>query len=859
MKKAKNIARTLRSAAYLTCGAAALLAGTAAAQSADRNRFDIEAGALGQALDLYIDQSGEQVLYSTDHVSGVVTNGVEGVLPNDEALKKLLSGSRLKVRQDPSGAVLITAAVDPATQEAGSQRGSFRMAQAASAPVSTGGGLDDDGVYDRETIIVTATKRETRLQDTPQSIAVLDSEDISRKSLVRMADYLNTIPGVSQQDFGAGFSQIIIRGLSAGANDSATAGIYLGEAPLPNIAELDGAADLRLVDIERVEVLRGPQGTLYGSGSIGGTIRYIPAAPDATAFSADLTAGYSRTADTGGDNYKINGAVNIPLIEDQLALRVAGYYFDDSGYVDIVSASDATKSGTAALFGAEVFDREGVGGLETAGVRASLLWTPTDNIDLTAMYVRQDVEQDGFQEVNLTLGGYQDTPFGLNGQFAGSEFQTDDLELFNLVGEIDLGWASLLSASTWTEGSKDFLRDVGRLLGAPAAQNILYSKEGFTQEVRLTSQLDGPLNFTTGVYYEDLERETDSLVNWSANPATLPFALPGVTEPNGLLDSELDWSLEQIAVFGEVSYDITDRLTAAFGGRWFDYSRKEVSDIQGPLGGGADFRTGETSDSGTTFKANLSYKPSEDSLIYAEWSQGFRIGAVALKAPDAICDVNNDGILDGTNAPNSAEPLDSDETENFELGAKATLFDGRVAVNAAVFNVDWEGIPVLVVSPCGFGVARNAGEARTRGVEFESSVFVTPSLKADFGFAYIDAELTRDDDVLGPEGTRLPGSSEFSGSVGLEYEFDFVGRPAFVRTDYAYVGGFRNDIAATFPEAGDYGKLSLRAGATFDNVSVEIYGNNLTNEDAVTFVDTFATRGYRLVPLTVGVDFNLAF
>ena len=860
MKTATRVSRTFRSAAYLTCGAMALLVGTAAAQSAAENQFDIDAGALGAALDLYIDQSGEQVLYSSDHVAGVSTEGVQGLLPNDKALKALLSGSKLRVRQDPSGAVLITASVDETAQRPSAQRRPFRVAQAASSPSLTGGPVDRENGSGRETIIVTATKRETRLQDTPQSIFVLNSEDIGRKSLVRMGDYLSTIPGVSQQDFGAGFSQIIIRGLSAGPGEAATAGVYFGEAPLPSIAELDGAVDLRLVDIDRVEVLRGPQGTLYGSGSLGGTIRYIPNAPNLIDVEGSLNVGYSNTAENGGDNFQMSGALNIPIVKDQLALRVAAYRFDDSGYVNVVSASDPTKSGTAALFGAEVVDEEGVGDLETTGVRASLLWTPTDNLEFTAMYARQDVEQDGFQEVNLALGGYQDTPFGLNGEFGGREFQTDDVELFHLVGELDLGWASVLSASTWFEGSKDFVRDIGRLLLAPAAQDIVYQKEGFTQEVRLTSQFDGPLQFTTGVYFEDLERDTISSVNWAASLATLPIAVPGATDPEGLLVSDLNWQVDQIAVFGEVSYDLTDQLTATLGGRWFDYTRAEDSSRDGPVAGGFSSRAAETSEQGTTFKANLAYKVTEDALVYAEWSQGFRIGAPGFAAPAATCDVDNDGILDGTTAPNTSEPLDSDNTDNYELGGKVSFLDGRVAVNAAVFNVEWDGIPVAVVSPCGFAVTRNAGEARTRGVEMDAGVLVTPSLRADFGFSYINAELTRDDDVLGPEGTRLPGSPEFNANFGLEYEFELAGRPAFARSDYAYVGGYRNDIAATFPEAGDYGRWNMRVGASLtEHVSLEVFASNITNEDAITFVDFSPVRGYRLVPRTIGVELGGRF
>ena len=848
---------------------AAVLPLTQAQAQAVVQNFNIKAQPLAKALLDYSRQSNTTVVVANDIVSNKAAPEVRGNMTPEQALEKLLENSGLHYQRTEDGGITISS--DSAINDsrlATSKPLAMVQQEDRRAPLTTqfnrqDGDKDEPANEDYfiEEIIITSRKRETTLQDTAQSVFVLGNEAISRKSLAGMGDYLNSVPGVSQQDYGAGFNQIVVRGISSESTEVTTTGVYFGEAPLTGVAEADSSYDIKLVDIERIEVLRGPQGTLYGAGSLGGTVRNIPMAPDLEEYSGTVTLGYSNTADTGGDNYKAVGIFNAPLIEGYLALRLVAYHYDNDGFVDVVSASDATRSAQAAAFGASVVNEKGVGGVEYQGGRASLLWVPTDNLDITLMHLEQTVEQDGLQQLDISLGGYRTRPFDTDTALGSKEFQTDDMRLTNLVVEYDLQWANLLSSSTWIKADKDFARDIGRLttipfttIPLPAVQMLDFGREGFTQELRLASQWSEPLQFTSGVYYEEFDRHTIGVTNWIGSLASLQEL--GVNNPRDLFNSNLDYDVQQTAVFAEVSYDITDRLTTIIGGRWFDYDREDAFVISGPIAGGFRSTGGETSETGTTFKINTAYNLSDDALVYAEWAQGFRLGRPSFEIPE-FC--NDNGKLVGTNAPFSPGDVESDELDSYELGSKFTLFNGRLVVNSAVYHIRWEGIPVTVNSPCGFGVVVNAGEARSRGAEFEMNVSLSKSLRTNIGLSYVDAELSKANEVLGPKGTRLPGSSDFSATIGVEYDFVIAAYPSFVRADYTYIDGFRNDITGTFPEAGDYGKLNMRIGTTVQHIDIALYGNNLTNSDELTFVDTLENLGHRLTPRTIGVDVSYRF
>ena len=707
-------------------------------------------------------------------------------------------------------------------------------------------------------IIVTANKREQSLQDASMSISVLTSDDIHRKSLVGMSDYLATIPGVSQADLGVGRNRTTMRGIASGVGDETTVGVFLGEIPL---TQLGGgiSTDIKLVDIERIEILRGPQGTLYGSGTMGGTIRNIPKEPNLEEFEAEFQVGLSQTDDASGVNNKTTGVINIPLLENQLALRVAAYRFDSQGYTDLVGGSDPTAVADfgATFFSGILLDKTDQGDTEYTGMRASALWQPTEKLALTLTHVIQDLQQTGFNEAIFEKDGYKDVAFDLNGKFGGNEGLTDDADLSNLVIEYDMGWASLLSTSTWSESVSGNTDDAGRFTGAPLARMGSTDRDGFVQEFRLTSQLEGPFQFVGGLYYEDLEQITQGSIVWSGDPAQFSqFTQFFGADPSDVLQLHNEHHLEQKAMFGEVSYAVTDQLKLTLGGRWFDYDRKRVIDNTGFFGSPPTDEENDETD--TLGKVNLTYSLSDETLIYAQWAQGFRVAQAVVIPPKGLCDADNDGILDGTNTPISTDDLSADSLDSYELGSKVGLLDKRLVLSAAIYRIEWDGIPITVRGSCGFGTSLNAGGALSQGVELETSYSLSNSLRVDFSVAYNDAELDTDASGLGSKGDRLPLSPRSNASLGLEYTFELAGYDSFFYANYAYVGGYYENLQETGIEMGDYDKLSLRAGITINQLDIELYGTNLTESNE--FVgSTGPFGGYRISPRQIGLDFHYKF
>ncbi|WP_116364822.1 TonB-dependent receptor [Parahaliea mediterranea] len=691
-----------------------------------------------------------------------------------------------------------------------------------------------------ETVLVTATKRATDLQSTAGSISALGAQQIDNRSLVGMEDYLDALPSVNYIDRGVGENQIIIRGIGLAFGERATVGSYFGEVPLSNPI-ISTSSDMKLVDMERIEVLRGPQGTLYGGGSMSGAVRNIPNAPYLDEFEGRVAVDYSSTDGADGGNGDVTAMLNLPL-GDELALRLVGYRFDNAGYVDLVS-TELLEDRSAAT-GTPVAEKEGVGGNRFTGARASLLWQPSDELDVTLMVAHQELEEDGRNDVTLSRQAYEASALA-----TGKEFKTDELSLFNLLVNYDMGWGTLTSSTSWVDGKTADSSDLGRVIDWAAVGFSERDKEGLVQELRVASQFDGKLQVTGGLYYEDFESFERCCWRWTGDdPSLNPFGTENLRTVNTLS------TIDQVAVFGELDYALTDALVLTVGGRWFDYERDDDIDESGPLA--AIPNQLSTAESDSRYKAGIDYQLHDDALLYALWSEGFRLGLGVATAPPTICDVDNDGLMDGTTISLGSSSIDSDTTENFELGGKFSFWDRRVSLNSSVYRIDWTDIPVGAVGSnpvCSATV--NGGEARSQGVELEAQVLLTSSLSLQLAASYTDAEFTNNQG--GNEGERLPMSPEHNGYVGLHYDFLLAQYPAFLRADATYVGAF--NTGATIPtESGDYVTVDLNAGITVDNVELKFYASNLTNEDDVT-VAFFLDRGWRLRPRTLGVQLAYRF
>lgn len=733
-----------------------------------------------------------------------------------------------------------------------------------------------------EEVVVTAQRREERLQDVPISIAVVTADDIDRRGLVSGADYLRGVPGVNQTSSGYG-ENITIRGIETqtefqNAFSGSTVATYFGETPTTNSGGILGTStDLKLVDIERVEVLRGPQGTAFGSAALGGAVRTIPVAPKLDRFDGKLVAAYSVTADTGGDNYNVQAVGNFPLITDKLALRAVIYQYEDSGfYRNVAASSTAFRSGVVTPYRMESFaiDEREVGDYHAIGGRVAALLQATDAMRLTLTYAAQRTEVDGWLGA-LSEGPYQQTQLRLapehvrRGESAG--YNDGDTDLVNMMLEYDFGWADLLTTYSYLKSVNTAAYAWPSRVGPfPVSQKSgpfeHYRRVG---EIRLATRLDGAWDFVGGLYAENLEDGGSSHLVWYGEPTQNLWGTERVVgEAPGVEERE------QKAAFGEVSWKFAPGFTLTGGVRAYEYDHLTRGERTGALLGEATILS-ETNASGTSFRGNLSYKINDTGLVYASWSQGFRLGRPQAGL-NAQCDMDNDGVVDGTSvAMADTRTIESDSVDNYEIGGNVTLLDRRLTVSGDIYRMDWTDLPIEVFVPGGCGglfdvrYTDNIGAARSDGIELQVNWQITDALRVDVGGSWIQAELTKDAPAINAfTGNRLPGSPEYNANLGLQYEFSLANHNGFLRVDSVYVGDYYGAVqtppAGSIP-AGDYVKVDASVRVGLGDFDITVFVRNLTNEDAFTFrggsnpAAANPFRGYLLRPRTVGIQLGYNF
>lgn len=720
---------------------------------------------------------------------------------------------------------------------------------------------DDTDSYILEEVIVTAQKRGAQsLQDVAMSAAVVSRDLIDSRQLVGMDDYLRTIPSMSFQEYGAGRSTIIIRGITADPQlGTETTGVYINEVPLSSMGNFESSSpELKLVDVNRIEILRGPQGTLYGSGSMGGAMRVITEQPRLDEFSGSVAGSWSYTGGKGSDNYSAQGVVNIPLKKDKFAIRAVGYRFDNSGYFQNIAADDPAKSASAEATGALVLNRDDVGSSTYTGGRVSALWTPTDELSMNLVYLGQQVKQEGNSFGDLDLGKFRQARYSRYSTRRG-EFNEDDLSVLNLLIEYDFGPVGLVSSSAWNDYENKEDWDVGQFWvfaygdDAPIFLNNRTRNESFVQEIRLTSQWDKPWNFLVGAYYEDRKPTISQLLEWDGNPAFDPF------EGAKLVDTLYRFKVKQLAFFGELSWIVSDTVTVTGGMRHFDYTKSLSGAGDGVFTGGPFQESATAKEDDNTYKLNVSYQPDQRSLWYAQWSQGFRLGEPYPPAPD-FCDADGDGLIDGLGLPEQTQ-LESDTLDAYEIGSKLSFLDNRIEFRAAAFYNDWSKIPITLVADCGYSFVFNAGDARTTGLELEGSAQLSEHWRLDFSAGYLDGELTSDAPGLGLDGDRLPGSPRYNAALGLQYDFLYRAHDGFARADLATIGGYYNNLQEEGAEIGDYTTLNLYAGLRLNSWNLQVFIQNLTDSSAATWINAFPEypSAYRLRPRTIGLSLRYSF
>lgn len=807
-----------------------LCACTAQAQIEDEKYyFNIGADTVGEALKTFAIQTDSEILFTASIVKDKNTLGVQGEYTNQEALQRILADTELSIEKSDEKVYLIYAENEPvsAVGQQGSAEGGVRIQDDQGKK-----GVASRGI---EEVVVTANKREQNLQDVAFGLSALNGGDLNRLGASGAEDYLATIPGVSYSALGRSQSILVVRGISTEGNSinnlASTTAVYVDD--LPSLARWQQwtNTDPNTYDLERVEVLRGPQGTLFGSGALGGALRVITNKPDTSEFAANVELGYAVITD-GDTSNNISGMVNIPLIDDTLALRVVGYTRSDGGYVDNIARGE-----------------EDVNSGETDGWRAMLAYEPTEDLSirLTAMHQADltDDASDSFQDsVSSDIYEY-DNPI--------PRITDVSLDTYNLSVEYDFG-STLLTSST-TSANRDSITTIGlnQLLDSifgggvdPNETDDLLTNEinSFVQEIRLTSQSDSALEWTLGAFYFEQDIDGTQVVG-SDNVA------------GNFIDSVYSADITEQALFGEATYHLTDQISFTAGARGFDNAFDfEVPVSVGTLSGPPTALVTQN-ESAVTPKFSLSYRPAEDVHLYATASQGYRLGQVNFGAT-----VEN------------AIPLtfNHDELWNYEIGLKSLLLDKRMKFNAGAFYIDWSGIQLTRLATLSNGLDRNftdnAGNAISKGIEVELTYLPTEDWELGSAFTYTDARLDSVlDGVSLTPGSTLPGTPDISMFNYAQYSLNELPNDmtGYVRLSHRYVGeSYSNIVNSDVDKSDSYHKLDLRAGVNFGQYEVAVYVDNLADEDAAAYRNTnaalgLAPRAIYLQPRTVGMTFRADF
>ncbi|WP_237067659.1 TonB-dependent receptor [Microbulbifer guangxiensis] len=751
-----------------------------------------------------------------------------------------------------------------------------------------------------EEIIVTATSRETTIQDVPYNISAVSGEDVTRAQITEQAELMRNIPGVAVVDRGNRNSGVIngimIRGLNV---DSAALGDY-SVAAAPTVSTYVNStpvyANFLLKDLERVEVLRGPQGTLYGSGSLGGTVRYITRKPSTEGFSADINSGISSTAGSDGLNYSSDVVANF-AISDNFAIRASGGFVDNAGIVDYVNVYRLDGNGIpAAPNGVLAADAsyksvEDADTVEITYGKVAALWRPTESSEVVLTHMTQQDDIGGRRQQTVGQDGWGQTYDDYENGSIQLEPSSREASLTSLEAEVDLGFATLTSSTSDYDHTGDsisentgfyaqngWIADYYYNYNRPMAQAVRqYEDSAFIQELRLVSNTEGNIDWIVGAFYMDQETAgaQQSYVRGFQQWADAAWG-PGIVASDQDWDYARDDSFTELAFYGEVTWHL-DALHLTLGARQFDNEYESSVYMDFPAyGPGAIFPilrdANVTEDDGVLFKVNASYDISEDTMAYATISEGYRRGG-----SNAVPTSGFFGEDPGWTV------YESDTVLNYELGIKGSTDAFRYTV--AAFAVDWDNVQVNTASRWwGFYAVGNAEAASTSGVELELQGDLSEQLSYTVGYAYVNAELDSDftppgySAPIASAGTRLPGTPESTFTAALDYrapigagDVEFVSRlAAYYQSDATNAA---SDSARFAAELDSFSLLDGHVGLAGDWWTATLFAKNLANEEGTTglFKEEYmgtdpaqqyfgnGSKQFLTMPRTLGANVRITF
>ncbi|HUO18721.1 MAG TPA: TonB-dependent receptor [Steroidobacteraceae bacterium] len=723
-------------------------------------------------------------------------------------------------------------------------------------------------------IVVTAQKREEKLHDVPMGITAVTNDEMSKLRVTDFTDLQALVPALSVQEAQPGFTRITLRGENVGGIGS-TVTVYVDDTPVGSSNALaDGAVitgDFDTWDLQRVEVLRGPQGTLYGAGSEGGLLKYVTNAPDPTRAAAAFDIGYEDIAHGGGDPL-VKGMVNMP-ITDSAALRLSGFGTWLPGYIDDPNLNESQ-----------------INRGQREGGRASFLVNATDNFTIRLTAFGQNLRTDGTPTVDVV--GAAGTPLtppanplqALVGNYDQTRFinepSTFRYREFSAKLDWNLGWGALTSISSYGKSYANLFTDESSLelasgvpaagtygdlaasvVGAPAglAETDQVSMGKFTQEVRLTSIASQTLEWQVGAFFTREASTLDETLPIFLIPSQALAPLPSLETPHlGALYRE--WS-----GFGEVTYHFNPQWDVALGARWSENKQTADEEISGLLVSPPSFSGGDSTGTDWTWSVAPRWHVSDNTLVYARIATGYRPGG-----PNALPPMVTAGV------PTTYQ---SDSTTNYELGTRTTFLDNRLSLDVAAFVINWQKIQLSEFVE-NYTIDANGGTAQSKGVEWTVGLTPVKGLNFRLTGAYVDASLTSDAPAAGgTNGDELAFVPKWSTSLDGSYTWPVVNDfDGFVGATWSYTGSRITDFSASptvvgsaivfvpdpRPELPSYNTVNLRAGLENARWSFELYVRNLGDTRGITSYAGSGTANFGgsislIQPRTVGAAATLRF
>ena len=722
-------------------------------------------------------------------------------------------------------------------------------------------------------IVVTAQKTSEPLSKVPISVAVVSGASLAEEHITDYADLSRAVPNLSFSSFGGpGQSNIEIRGVSSQAG-SATTGIYLDEVPI-NVLNIytTGATEPRFFDIDRVEVLRGPQGTIFGASSMGGTLHFVSNQPDLNKVSGLVHSSVGGTQG-GGVNYEGDSVVNLPLVDGVAALRIGALYDHESGWID-----RARPDGSIAA--------RKINDVNTTAIRATVKIQPTDALTITPAVFLQRVDAGGQNLFGLSLPQFESPTLV-------PETSRDEFAVTSLTINYDFGWSDLTSVSGyfWRRDDRNIDGTVydSQFLGSSLQQQFGYGGAAisalaapvqfnsgvnqFHQELRLASKPQGPDDkwaWIGGVYYSktrtsllDNEHIPGFNSTFESVYANTPLNLLGAPFPNDLVYYALsEFVNTEKAVFGQVTYTLLPGLKVTAGAR-YEKANEDLSFVtDGYFGGGTPPFSSSARGHALTPKAVIAYDISDSTMVYASAAEGFRDGGVNRPVPIPLCSADLAG-LGLTQAPADYK---SDKLWSYELGVKSRALQNSVVMSGALYDIRWNNIQTDIILPtCTFDIKDNIGSAESRGVEAQFDAHITDRVAVTLGGNYTSAKIVVPVTLLGVQrGDHVPGVPDYSVNASAEYSqpFEFGGRGR-VRLDAQWIGSSQGTIIHGDPDFNrpSYFVMGANSGMRWGNVDVSLFITNLLNDDKVIQRPNVAgvEYGIRVRPRTYGIGGTYSF